>query len=306
MTTVEVFAPAKINLTLHVTGQRDDGYHLLDSLVVFAPVGDRLWLVPGNVTSLTVEGPEAAGVPADIDNIAMRAAMLAPDGQSVTMVLTKYLPVASGIGGGSTDAAAAFRGMLLFGEEGEIPADTAWAMPKITLETHAKALLDLGADVPMCLLPSPLRAQGIGEKIAHLDLPPLPAVLVNPRVPVSTPEIFRALSSKSNPPMPEQLPSFETAAELIDFIAGCRNDLEPVAKRLVPEIGRTLDAIAACDGCELARMSGSGATCFGLFSSVEAAQSAAEQLGRRYPEFWIAGGMIGDQIQRSMPVRKVS
>lgn len=304
MTTVEVFAPAKINLTLHVTGQREDGYHLLDSLVAFAPVGDRLILQPGNVTSLTVEGPEARGVPADMENIAMRAAMMAPDGQSVTMVLTKFLPVASGIGGGSADAAAVFRGMLMFGDEAEVPADSVWAMPQIIHQTYAKALLDLGADVPMCLLPRPLRAQGIGEKIEFLDLPALPAVFVNPRVPVSTPEVFRALKSKTNPPMPDRLPDFASTVDLIDFLAGCRNDLEPVARTLVPEIGLTLDALSACDGCELSRMSGSGATCFGIFSSVDSGKAAVDRLRHLYPDYWIAGGLVGDQLQRSMPVRK--
>ena len=166
------------------------------------------------------------------------------------------------------------------------------------------SMLDLGADVPMCLLPRPLRAQGIGEKIEFLDLPALPAVFVNPRVPVSTPEVFRALKSKTNPPMPDRLPDFASTVDLIDFLAGCRNDLEPVARTLVPEIGLTLDALSACDGCELSRMSGSGATCFGIFSSVDSGKAAVDRLRHLYPDYWIAGGLVGDKLQRSMPVRK--
>ena len=303
MTTVRVFAPAKINLTLHITGHREDGYHLLDSLVAFAPVGDTIVIQDGNVPSLTVDGPEAAGVPADTDNLALRAAMMAAQGRGAAMTLTKRLPVASGVGGGSADAAAAFRGMLSFGGEGEAPADGMWAMPEVIIETHARGLLTLGADVPMCLMPRPLRARGIGEKLDFLALPPLPAVLVNPRVAVPTPDVFRALQSKSNPPMPDPLPQFTDTTGLIEFLGTCRNDLELPALALEPVIGSVLDRLVETEACRLARMSGSGATCFGLFETEDAAKSAAERLWKDHPDWWVAGGVLGDQSRRAMPVR---
>lgn len=301
MTTVRVFAPAKINLTLHVTGRRADGYHLLDTLVAFAPVGDWITIRPGNLLSLTVEGPEAAGVPADIDNIALRAAMLASQGRCATIVLKKFLPVASGIGGGSSDAAAAFRGMMAFGEPGDAMADTAEAVPGVVAETHARALLDLGADVPMCIVPRPLRAGGIGEKLEFVSLPPLPAVLVNPRVPVPTGQVFKRLESRENPAMPEALPDFPDAAALIGWLAAQRNDLESPAIADTPEIPRVLDALRSIEGCALARMSGSGATCFGLFPDLDAGNAAAEALRRAHPDWWIAGGLLGDQRERAAP-----
>lgn len=301
MTTVRVFAPAKINLTLHVTGRRDDGYHLLDTLVAFAPVGDRLTIQPGNILSLTVEGPETAGVPADMDNIALRAAMMASQGRGAAMVLEKFLPAASGVGGGSSDAAAAFRGMLCFGEPGEAPADSAWAMPPVIAETHARALLDLGADVPMCMLPKPLRARGIGEKLDFIDLPPLPAVLVNPRIPVPTGEVFGRLATRDNAPMPETLPAFSDAEALTGWLADQRNDLEAPAIDVAPAIAEVLATLRSLRDCALARMSGSGATCFGLFTSIEAGKAAVEALRKSHPDWWIAGGLLGDQVSRAMP-----
>lgn len=305
MTTVEVFAPAKINLSLHITGQREDGYHLLDSLVVFAAVGDRITITPGNTLSLTVEGPGAKGVPADMDNLALRGAMIAAAGHGATLVLEKNLPAASGIGGGSADAAAAFRGMLVFGNEGETPAETTLAMPNTIVETSARELLKLGADVPMCLMPKPLRAQGIGEKISFLNLPPLPAVLVNPRVAVPTPSVFKALGSRSNPPMPDPIPNVLTTSDLIAFLQGCRNDLEAPALSLAPQIGTVLKRLTQTDGCKLARMSGSGATCFGLFETEAEARAASENLWSDHPEWWVAGCVLGDQSNAASP-RRVS
>lgn len=302
MATVRVFAPAKINLTLHVTGRRDDGYHELDSLVAFAPVGDEVVIQGGNVLSLTVEGPEAAGVPADLNNLALRAAGMAAQGRGFAMTLTKYLPVASGIGGGSTDAAAAFRGILVFGEEDDAVADGLWAMPDIMLETHARSLLSLGADVPMCLWPAPARIRGIGERIEHLALPPLPAVLVNPRVAVSTPAVFDALRNRDNPPMPDPLPDLTDSETLISFLAECRSDLEVPAIATAPAIGSVLDALRGTEGCRLARMSGSGATCFGLFATVGASKSAAKRLISDHPDWWVAECVLGDQSRKSMPV----
>ena len=298
---VKVFAPAKINLTLHITGQRDDGYHEIDSLVTFATVGDELLLAGAWVTSLTVEGPEAAGVPADMDNLALQAAQLAGAERKAAITLTKNLPSSSGIGGGSADAAAAWRGMLVLGDEGETQADTQFLMPDITLETQARALAALGADVPMCMASQPLRAQGIGERLTFHPLPPLFAVLVNPRVPVSTPQVFAALASKTNAPMPETLPDFQTTAALIDWLKTQRNDLEAPAIRIAPQIGEVLDRLAKLENLGLARMSGSGATCFALFAKIDDAKAAAQAIRDDLPDWWVAGCILGDMFQKSLP-----
>ncbi|MCA0941305.1 4-(cytidine 5'-diphospho)-2-C-methyl-D-erythritol kinase [Salipiger pacificus] len=294
MTWTDVFAPAKINLTLHITGQRDDGYHLLDSLVVFAPVGDTLRVAPAEEFSLRLEGPEAAGLPANGDNLALRAAAMVGEGQGAAIVLEKLLPVASGIGGGSADAAAAARAVLA--EAGALDTDG--------LARAEAALLALGADVPMCIASRPVRVRGIGEGLEPVALPPLPAVLVNPRVPVSTPQIFRSLTSRVNPPMPERLPEFAGPESLIDWLSGMRNDMEPAAIALEPVIGTLLSELAALPGCRLARMSGSGATCFGLFASMAEAGAAAGALRRARPDWWIAEGLLGDQQARAMPRRR--
>lgn len=297
MTTVNGFAPAKINLTLHVTGQRADGYHFLDSLVTFASVGDRLEIVSGNALSLTVEGPEAAGVPADMDNLALRAAALVQD-DGAALRLEKYLPPASGIGGGSADAAAAWRGMISL-DDTRLAALA--AAPEDMLAAHLASLSALGADVPMCLLCKPMRVRGIGEQLDPVTLPTLYAVLVNPRRPVSTPSVFKALTTRTNPPMPDSLPEFASAAALIGWLGDMRNDLEPPALTVQPAIADVLDALAAQDGCGLARMSGSGATCFGLFASEAAAKAAAGALCHAHPDWWVAGCVLGDQFTTALP-----
>ncbi len=301
MTTVSVFAPAKVNLALHVTGQREDGYHLIDSLVAFASVGDRIDVTAGNTLSLTVEGPEAGGVPTDMDNLALKAAALMSRGEGAALTLTKRLPPASGIGGGSADAAAAFRAMLMLGDPGEAPADTLWAMPDLVYETHARALLGLGADVPMCLMSRPVRARGIGERLSPVRLPDIPAVLVNPRVQVSTPKVFAALSSRENPPLPERLPELADPDALVGFLEETRNDLEPAAIRLVPVIAQVRDALSAQGGCRFARMSGSGATCFGLFEDFGSAEAAASRIAEVRPDWWVAACTLGDQMRACLP-----
>ncbi|MEM6741719.1 MAG: 4-(cytidine 5'-diphospho)-2-C-methyl-D-erythritol kinase [Pseudomonadota bacterium] len=299
MPALQVFAPAKVNLTLHITGQRTDGYHLLDTLVAFASVGDLLSLSPSSSASITVEGPEAADVPADAENLALRAAMLALGEHGAALTLEKHLPVASGVGGGSTDAAAALRGALALLDESAHSLLTLG--PDILLETRFRPLLKLGADIPMCLLPRPLRARGIGERIAFVELPPLPAVMVNPRVALSTPDVFRALRTRAHPPMPEELPTFDHAATVIDWLKGQRNDLEEAAKGLTPAINAVMRALSEQPGCGLARMSGSGATCFGLFAAQDDAKAAAAHLGRTHPDWWVAGCILGDQSAVSLP-----
>ncbi|KEO52957.1 4-(cytidine 5'-diphospho)-2-C-methyl-D-erythritol kinase [Thioclava pacifica] len=320
MRATSVFAPAKINLTLHVTGQRADGYHLLDSLVVFAPVGDRLVIQPGNALSLTVEGPEAAGVPADMSNLVLKAAAFlaerAEETRGASFLLDKCLPPASGIGGGSSDAAAAIRGLMDFWElspEADLaPALVACAhdpaqqqallaemLPR--LAGLSGGLATLGADVPMCMVPQPLRVGGIGEELTLAQLPSLPALLVNPRVEVPTPAVFKALARKDNPAMPATLPTFSAASDCIDWLATQRNDLQAPAIATAPVIADVITALDALPGCRLARMSGSGATCFALFETQDAAQAAEARLAAEHPGWWIASGSLGDQTQKAQP-----
>jgi len=262
---VEVHAPAKLNLALHVTGRRGDGYHLLDSLVAFAAVGDSLHVARAEAPSLTVEGPFAADVPPGPDNLCLRAAALA--GVDVAIRLHKALPVASGIGGGSADAAAVLRAVASMGHP----------LPP--------APERLGADVPACLAGQPTRMRGIGEVLD--PLPPLPhvaVVLVNPGVALSTPAVFEGLARRDNPALPA-IPAFRNSATLIGWLAQCRNDLEEPAMTQVPAIADALAALRQA-GAGLARMSGSGATCFGLFADAAEATRAAAALAR--PGWWVA------------------
>lgn len=275
MTGAEARAPAKINLALHVTGRRDDGYHTLDSLVVFADAADVVRVRPAAAPSLRVTGPMAAGVPTDASNLVLRAA--AAMGVSAEIELEKHLPAAGGIGGGSSDAAATLR-----------------ALAAMTGRAPPADLAALGADVPVCMAPGPARMRGIGEIVAPLaTLPPLDAVLVNPGVAVPTPRVFSRLAGRENPQLPDPLPAFDGAAALIDWLAVQRNDLEPPARALAPEIDAALAALARAPGCRLARMSGSGATCFGLFVDAAAAARAAGSLAR--PGWWVRAVRLGAQ-----------
>ena len=303
MTRVSVLAPAKVNLSLHVTGRRADGYHLLDTLVAFAPFGDSVGLTAAEDLTLAVDGPEASGVPTDRSNLVMRAAsalcaaMGAPE--QGALHLTKCLPPASGIGGGSSDAAAALRAMMaLHGWRAEVGAGGVLLLG----DDKSLNLAALGADVPMCFDAGPARVRGIGEDVAAVSLPALPALLVNPRVEVSTPQIFKALATKDNPPMPADIPAFEGVAECIDWLASQRNDLEAPARALAPEIGEVLAALRTLDGCRLARMSGSGATCFALFESLPEAEAALAAIQSSHPDWWAAAGALGDQRAAVLPV----
>ncbi len=261
--TTEGFAPAKINLTLHVTGQRADGYHLLDSLVVFADIGDRLGFEAGPRMRITVTGPFAAGVPVDRQNLIWQAAELA--GWTGHITLVKNLPHGAGIGGGSSDAAAVLRA---FGGGADA--------------------LRLGADVPVCLSQSPQRMRGIGEVLEQLtSLPDMEIVLVNPRVAVPTGAVFGGLVSKQNLPMPEVLPEFVDTAGFCHWLAGQRNDLEAPARAIAPQIEAALEAL---DGALIARMSGSGATCFGLYA--EGAEQAAQRIAQASPTWWVRAGRV--------------
>lgn len=276
---VAVFAPAKVNLTLHVTGRRDDGYHLLDSLVAFAGVGDVLDIRCEGPGGLSVSGPEAAGVPTDARNLILQvAAAFRPPHAPISFRLDKRLPAAAGIGGGSADAAACFRGLATLRGEPAVQA---------TKEAMA-GLLSIGADVPMCVTCAPARVRGIGEDIVPVHgLPDLPVVLVNPRVAVPTGAVFGALERRDNPPMEDLPTDLSDRAGLLGWLARQRNDLEAPASARAPEIGQVLDALRDTDGCRLARMSGSGATCFALYDDDAAASASALSLRSAQPGWWV-------------------
>lgn len=282
---IEEFAPAKLNLALHVTGRREDGYHLLDSLVAFADVGDQLAAEPAPAMRLTVGGPFGTGVPPGCDNLVLRAADMVADGVGVSFTLDKRLPPAAGIGGGSADAAAAIRAVLRL-RHGPRAGAALQALDPAGLAV-------LGADVPACLFCAPVRMRGIGEDLSPAGtLPETHVLLANPGIELPTPEVFRVLRQRANPPLPARLPVWRSAADLARWLAGQRNDLEPPACEIAPDIGTVLEALAAQSGALIARMSGSGATCFALFANSEDTAAAAGRLRGAQARWWVASGRI--------------
>lgn len=270
---IEQFAPAKVNLALHVTGRRRDGYHLLDSLVVFTEVGDRVTVAPARKTSLEVTGPFAAGVPCDQRNLMWRAAQAVAPGRALAMTLEKNLPHPAGIGGGSADAAAVVRAIAQL--------DGRRVDPRV--------LLELGADVPVCLSCAPQRMRGVGEILEPLaGLPEMALVLVNPGADVPTPSVFKALKNRDNPQM-GAVPKGVGFGGFRDWLAAQRNDLEAPAKSVAPVITEVLQALQEA-GAPLARMSGSGATCFGLFRDMSKAQAAAGQIKKQ--GWWVHASLV--------------
>jgi 4-diphosphocytidyl-2-C-methyl-D-erythritol kinase len=267
-------APAKVNLFLRVVGRRDDGYHLLDSLVVFAGIGDEVVAAPRADLRLTLDGPEAGALRAEPDNLVLRAARALAAAAARTadadLRLVKRLPVASGIGGGSADAAATLRALLRL-----------WGIAPEAVDLPRLALT-LGADVPVCLAARAARMGGIGETITPPPrLPAFGLLLANPRIAVPTQAVFRARAGAFS--APARLPAvWPDASRMAADLAGLGNDLQDAALSLCPAIGAVLAAIAAQAGCLLARMSGSGATCFGIFATPAHAAAAAAAL----PESW--------------------
>jgi len=271
-------APAKINLALHVTGQRDDGYHLLESLAAFTRFGDRVSVFASEADCFAVSGPFADAVPADGTNLVLRARDRLrngsdPTGEPVSIALEKNLPASSGIGGGSSDAAATLKALARY-----------WKFEDRSDLTSIAT--ELGADVPMCLAARPLIARGIGHDIVSVEnFPALWLVLVNPGVAVSTPDVFRALSSRGNAPLPV-LPGGSDFSAVLSWVSATRNDLQAPAMTIAPAIGTALDALRQ-GGAALARMSGSGATCFGLFETEAAARHAAAAIGAGEPSWFV-------------------
>jgi 4-diphosphocytidyl-2-C-methyl-D-erythritol kinase len=278
------FAPAKLNLYLHVVGRRPDGYHLLDSLIAFADIGDEVIASPASGLELFATGPFAADLPQDASaNLVHRAALLlaarlgrAPE---AALTLVKTLPVASGIGGGSSDAAAALRALAaLWRADGDAALDEVAVL--------------LGADVPVCIERRTAFIGGVGERVEPAPhLPPVAIVLANPGVPLATAEVFRRHAGPfSTPARIARAPS--DAAALAALLAERRNDLAEAAEALVPEIADAMAALAATPGALLARMSGSGPTCFALYAEAHDADAAARSLAQTYPRWWVKAGKL--------------
>ncbi len=280
-------APAKLNLYLHVVGRRPDGYHLLDSLVAFAAVGDELTLAPAPDLALVVDGP--FGDSLDADNLVLKAAraLAAQAGRrpGAAIRLTKRLPVAAGIGGGSADAAAALRGLNRLWNLG---------LPERAM---AQIGLGLGADVPVCLAGVPSFFGGIGDEIASAGpLPRAHLVLVNPRAPLATLAVFRARAQGAADGRYSQparwTEAVPDALALAGLLAKRSNDLTAAATSLLPAIADVLAALEQVPACLLARLSGSGATCFGLFAERSEAREAAAAIAAAHPDWWVVATML--------------
>ena len=284
---------AKVNLTLRVVGRRFDGYHDLESVVAFADCADRLSLTPGSELTLKTSGPLAQACGETSDNLVLKAARLlgehVPDLKAGSFTLDKVLPVAAGIGGGSADAAAALR---LLAQLNDLAHDD---------KRLLAVALATGADVPVCLASRACDMTGVGETLMPLSLPIMPCVMVNPRVPVATKDVFAALGLRhgellvgaadvfSGTDWPEAGASVE---DWVEVLAASANDLEAPAMRIQPVIGEVIAALNATNGAWLARMSGSGATCFAIYENTADAGRAAEKIRRDHPGWWVHAGTL--------------
>ncbi len=284
---IAVAAPAKINLTLHVLGRRPDGYHDLESLVAFANLHDVVSVEAADRLSLAITGPNAHALQSTplADNLVLRAARALADSAGLSaptaaLRLDKHLPVAGGIGGGSADAAAALRALVRL-----------WRLD-ISETALAKIALTLGADLPVCLASSPMAMTGIGERLTPAPaLPPLGILLVNPGIALPTGQVFAALNGRFGAAMPMAYAAGDAASLLAALRAG-RNDLEASARQIAPVIGDVLTTLAALPDARLARMSGSGATCFALFDDESAARIALRALQVGRSDWWCAAGRL--------------
>lgn len=284
---------AKVNLTLRVIGRRTDGYHDIESVVAFADCADHLTLTPGSELDLTTSGPLAQACGATLDNLIIKAAHLlrerVPDLKVGSFTLDKVLPVAAGIGGGSADAAAALR---LLARLNDLALDDQ--------RLHEVALAT-GADVPVCLASRPCDMTGVGESLLPLSLPIMPCVMVNPRVPVATRDVFNALGLRNGELLVGATDVFRGTAwpeagasveDWVEVLAASSNDLEGPAARTQPIIGDVISALSASNGAWLTRMSGSGATCFAIYENTADAGRAAEKIRHDHPEWWVHAGTL--------------
>ena len=284
---------AKVNLTLRVVGRRTDGFHDLESVVAFADCADRLTLTPGSELSLQMSGPLAQACGETSDNLVLKATRLlaerVPGLKSGSFTLDKILPVAAGIGGGSADAAAALR---LLAKLNGLSLDD---------ERLREVAIETGADVPVCLASRACDMTGVGETLTPLSLPIMPCVMINPCVPVPTKDVFKALGLRSGELLvgvtdvfrgvdwPEAGASVE---DWVEVLAASANDLEAPAMRIQPVIGEVIAALNATNGAWLARMSGSGATCFAIYENTADAGRAAEKIRREHPGWWVHAGIL--------------
>lgn len=281
MARIDETAFAKINIDLRICGRRADGYHDLDSLVAFAEAGDRLFFEPADELILAIDGPFGDALSDDDGNLVVRAAKalaeMAGREAHVRISLDKVLPIASGLGGGSADAAAALRGLTKL-----------WKLP-FGLTDLVPLARGLGADVPICLGSTTARMEGIGDRLTPLSIPmlPCPLILSNPGQAVATPDVFRGVSLFSGARDPMSTGAWRR--DVSGHLAGSFNDLEAPAIAIAPIIGSVLDALHSLPGCRLARMSGSGATCFGLFDDVAAQDLALNRLRASHGDWWIVG-----------------
>ena len=278
-------APAKINLSLLITGRRDDGYHLLDSIVVFAKTHDRITISPNEGLALHISGPFQKVLSGVENNSILKAARsivrktgVKPD---ALITLEKNLPIAAGIGGGSSNAAAAIHGLNHF-----------WKTDLNSGEMKSIGL-SIGTDVPVCLCGLSARVSGIGEKVQILSkIPSFGLLLVNPGFAVSTSQVFKLWSGPFSKEVPSQNINFNNPQDLVSYLLGLRNDLEAPAKEVCPQIGHVLKVIGATEECLLSRLSGSGATCFGIFNNSAAAEAAAVKISSQHPTWWVNSTVI--------------
>lgn len=290
--TLSVFAPAKVNLYLHITGRRDDGYHTIDSLAAFADIGDQVHIEPANDFSFNIVGPNAGAFTAqerdaspDSSNLVVKAvwalSRAAQKIPNLRLTLTKTLPLASGLGGGSSDAAATLWALKEW-----------WGLPGNFAPLHS-ILASLGSDVPACWHCQPVHMTGTGDDLTPAPaMPEIPIVLAHPGKICRTKDVYAGFGSKFSNiyGMPE---SFDTLDQLVTFLELCRNDLLPSAVKAVPEIQAVTGILQMQTGCRLARMSGSGATCFGLFTNEEESIHAVEKILRAHPAWWVRAGFLG-------------
>lgn len=276
--TFDILAPAKINLFLHVTGKRDDGYHTLQSAVTFTNIGDRIEFSPYDSFLIDVEGPFAHELHSPQDNMVYKAARILADEYKKPLLgkitLQKNLPVAAGMGGGSSDAATTLIGLYRL-----------WRLPE-EYERLQKVGRKLGADVPACIIRKTVWTESIGEKMTRLaDMPELHVVLVNPLEPLLTADVFRNFRGKFSPPL-QFMGRKKTYREWVSDLKIYKNDLTDSAAQLCPSILEMINTIAGTTGCLLSRMTGSGATCFGVYETAEEANAAAHKIQHDYPHWW--------------------
>jgi 4-diphosphocytidyl-2-C-methyl-D-erythritol kinase len=285
MAAINIFAPAKINLFLHITGRRPDGYHLLDSMVVFADIGDEIAIEDATSFSLTVDGPFGKDLdPTHQNSITAAVHLIAKFAQhspQLRVKLTKNLPVASGIGGGSSNAAATL-----------LACQRLWQLPH--LPTTEEIVTTLGADVPVCLRRRPTHMKGIGDILSDVgNVPAVDVVLINPGTALPTARVFKSYDGAFSPPLAD-LPAagWGNSDELTHLIQTTRNDLEKPAIALIPTIRDVLENLSAQPGCRVARMSGSGATCFGIFPTPAEAKQAALDIAQAHATWWVKAGRL--------------